>query len=405
MRIVTCFLVVVGVGVAQSGGTTTDQPLVPNNSTPTVGLTFYVGFKNDVASAGNISAYSNMQPLLDNFSQKLWQVSGGQVYLFKVKFFDQVPGSGNINSPSGLPTGIDIWLKPWSDEPGGVGGYVYYYPGKGRVGRIVVMPENASTGTWLHECSHFVWKLTWNVSPGLGDEYSDPGGSGWQNEACIMNIQFNPLRWCKENHISRQTQGNISCWDQILADYPNYSYNGTVSTSPPASVIYEYYDGVPPGAAIGSSGGGTAGGGSTGGGTAGGGSTGGGTSGGGSTGGGTGTGGTTGGTASTSAPPPGPTKHSSHGKGPLYPACYVISASSTSAVIPHKVNSFNASSLRDSVCANSLSSAYNESGHAAAALLMNSDCDMLLTIILRFGIPAAAILAITIFLSFLRRIT
>jgi hypothetical protein len=57
-----------------------------------------------------------------------------------------------------------------------------------------------------------------------------------------MNSVFNPLRICKENHIPRQVQFT-SGWDQILNDYPNWTYtNSWTESNPPAPVQFEYND-------------------------------------------------------------------------------------------------------------------------------------------------------------------
>lgn len=177
-------------------------------------------------------------------SQWLWNTSRGQVFLYKVKFFDNVAGNGNINTWAGFPTTVDIWYKPWDDEPSGVGGYVIYAANVGRIGRIVAMPPDASQSTTMHEGSHFLFDLSWNVSPGLGDEYGDPGGAGWQNEACIMNLIWSPVRWCHDdNHIARQEQGDQSCWEQILQDYPTWTYPADWAESdPPAEPEFEFND-------------------------------------------------------------------------------------------------------------------------------------------------------------------
>lgn len=221
-------------------GSTSDEPVIPNSSGTPFGVTLYVGFKENVTLAD----MQELEPTLNEISDYYWNVSRGQTYIHAVKFFDNIAGDGNINNPWGLPEGIDVWLKPWNDEPGGVAGYVYYASGVGRVNRIVVMPPYASQGTWLHELGHFFFRLSWSVSPGLGDEYSMAGDPGWSTEACIMNSTFSPLRFCNDdNHINREEMGDQSCWGQILDDYPNWTYPPSwTDSSAPADISFEYTD-------------------------------------------------------------------------------------------------------------------------------------------------------------------
>lgn len=252
MRTLTVSLALAATAVlAQS---TTDSPVVPNSMAAPIGLTWYVGFKQDVGSVANMQHYNELQAFVTFFSQSLWQTTGGQVFIYRVKVFDSVHGSGNYQNPDALPTGIDVWIKPWNDEPSSVGAYVYS-GAVGRVSKIIVVPPVHQLHYWIHESGHFIWNLSWQSFPGLLDEYADEGAPGWQQEDCIMNDGFGTLTFCKENHIVRMNQGAVSCWQQILADYPQIKYSGKATSAPPAVPIFEFFDGAPPGTPIATSGG------------------------------------------------------------------------------------------------------------------------------------------------------
>jgi hypothetical protein len=131
-----------------------------------------------------------------------------------------------------------------------IAGQVIFFspPGTlGRTDRRIDVPDDARRFTLIHEGSHFTWKLTWTgngLPPGLDDEYNfnppDP--------ACIMDLEFAPLRWCSggslpaPDHVTKNGgQGATSCWEQILKDYPAFTFGGTSTTAsalPPLSVEF-----------------------------------------------------------------------------------------------------------------------------------------------------------------------
>jgi hypothetical protein len=167
-------------------------------------------------------------------SLDLWNVSEEQVYLHRVVFTDNVAPGTNASTyyQSGtydmmVFTGSS-WDLPW-------GGYVQEY--NGRQGHFCAVPENSSWFTNLHEASHMIFWLRWGLGTLLVDEYAD----GTQDDACIMDLGFSSIRWCgSDNHVTQGSQPH-SCWDQITADYSNWSYQGTnIANSSVPTTSFEY---------------------------------------------------------------------------------------------------------------------------------------------------------------------
>ena len=145
----------------------------------------------------------------------------------------------------GQPTGWDILP---------VAGQVIFFSPSGTLGRTdrrMDIPEDARRLTLLHEGSHFAWKLSWrgnDLPPGLDDEYNyDPPDS-----ACIMDLQFAPIRWCSggslpsPDHVTKSGgQEATSCWEQILKDYPAYHFGGSSNASSPLPALSVEYNDEP----------------------------------------------------------------------------------------------------------------------------------------------------------------
>ncbi|MGH9787029.1 MAG: hypothetical protein ACRD88_22900 [Terriglobia bacterium] len=203
------------------------QPTVPADKIPPIGVTWEVGFTENVTLAAMQSMYNN------NFfqlSQALWDVTEGQVYLFRVVFRDAVnPGSTSaaLEGGSYRGDGLDWVIFPAANWVSPALGFVIF-GSVGRTGRVVGAPDNAIPLVFMHESGHFLFNLSWsapNLVPALEDEYiylpDDP--------ACIMEAN-SMTRLCSggalpsANHVDPQVDsGGVpgqprSCWEQILID-------------------------------------------------------------------------------------------------------------------------------------------------------------------------------------------
>jgi hypothetical protein len=235
-------------GPAGTPPPTASEPVVPASSAPPVGLVWNVGFAENVALEDMEAQYRKFVQL----SQDLWTVTEGQVCLSRVRFFDAVlPGASPSASETHQVSTLDVLIyasENWDIAP--VAGQVLFFspPGTlGRTDRRIDLPDNARRTTILHEGSHFAWRLSWQgnqLPPGLDDEYNyDPPDS-----ACIMDLEFSPIRWCSggslpsPNHTTKDGgQGATSCWEQIRKDYPAFTFGGTSNTPtplPPLAVEY-----------------------------------------------------------------------------------------------------------------------------------------------------------------------
>ena len=105
----------------------------------------------------------------------------------------------------------------------------------------MIIPLNVSVFVALHEGSHLVFDLTWSLGPVLADEYVD----GIQDDACVMESDRMPLRWCSDaNHVTQSAQPH-SCWRQILTDYPAFGHAGADTATDLPSVPRVTYDDTP----------------------------------------------------------------------------------------------------------------------------------------------------------------
>ena len=224
-------------------GSTTTQPRVPLGSTPPVGLTWHIGFTENVSMSQLQSLYGQAVAL----GSALWSITEGQVYLYKVKIKDNVgpgttPSAWEANHGVIATSDLDLLIWPsnvW-DLPGTNGVVWWSSPAQfGRTGLVMLLPSNASTHTWIHETGHFVWNLSWPISFGLEDEYID----GIQDPACVMESTNPPRRWCSDaNHVNQLSQPH-ACWHQILLDYANYTHNDVdYSTTPAWTPLVTYED-------------------------------------------------------------------------------------------------------------------------------------------------------------------
>jgi hypothetical protein len=223
-----------GAGAGAGGGSgptgVTGDAIVPNNATPPIGLTWHVGLNQNVPLATLQDWFAKMQQL----SADLWSASEGQVWIAHIKIQDAAPD----------PAVLDAWVDVGSSSGGGQMLWM-----TGRQGRHIAVDSAATPFVLLHEASHMIFKLSWTIPdptmwPGdyLVDEYDD----GMQDDECIMESVFSPTppkRWCgPDNHVSQSVQPT-SCWSQILADYPNFTWSGTnAAASPPPPATVEYVD-------------------------------------------------------------------------------------------------------------------------------------------------------------------
>lgn len=215
---------------------------MPNGATPPVAITLEVGITDNVTRAA-------MQQLFASFvsvNSALWNITEGQVRIGAVNFRDAVaPGLlastyifGNGAGANTAQIDILVWPQAQWDIP--FGGAVGEMPGQGRQNRLMVIPDNIRTFVLMHECSHLLFRLTWSVGGLLVDEYND----GVQDDACVMESENLPWRYCADtNHVHQPQVQPHSCWRQILADYPNFRYQGTdMAPSAPPVPVATYND-------------------------------------------------------------------------------------------------------------------------------------------------------------------
>jgi hypothetical protein len=210
------------------------ESYAPKGSSPPVVVTFNIAFAENV-SLGVMQALFTK---IDTVNDSLWNATEGQVRIGHVRIKDNAhPGSKSMdyNSLDLSQDDIVVWIGTNFNGPG----IAYTLVGDGRFNRFMGVPSNIANTTFLHELGHFLFELTWPPAPVLVDEYDNPPNT----EACIMELNYTPLRWCwTDNHLSQAGQPR-SCWEQILIDYPAFAYaNTNVAPAPPPAPTVEYTD-------------------------------------------------------------------------------------------------------------------------------------------------------------------
>ncbi|HEY3225842.1 MAG TPA: hypothetical protein VGK61_02460 [Planctomycetota bacterium] len=206
----------------------------PKGSTPPVVMTLNIGMTENVA----LSAMQAMYAKVVTANQGLWNVTEGQVRIGRVRFMDNThPGSKSNQYGSLDLSAVDILVWAPADFNGPGISYVIV-PG-GRNGHFMGLPSNVANTTFLHELGHFTFVLSWPPGPVLIDEYNTLP----EDNACLMELTFSPLRWCgTDNHLSQSSQPR-SCWSQILLDNPAFTYSFTnTAPAPPPDPAVEYTD-------------------------------------------------------------------------------------------------------------------------------------------------------------------
>lgn len=207
---------------------------VPAGSSPPVVLTVNVAFADNVT----MSAMQAMAVKLETANESLWNVTEGQVRIGRLRLSDNAhPGTQSNDYNSLDLSGDDIVV--WSPANFNGPGIAFVLVGVGRFNRFMGLPSNAANTTIMHEFGHFLFELSWSVAPVLIDEYEDPP----TDSACMMELAYSPLRWCwTDNHLTQPGQPH-SCWTQILADYPDFTYaNTNTAPAPPPAPEVEYTD-------------------------------------------------------------------------------------------------------------------------------------------------------------------
>jgi hypothetical protein len=208
----------------------------PAGSTPPVVVTLNIGIAENRPMADLTAVYQKFVTV----NQSLWNVTEGQVRIGRVRIRDNShPGTqsqdyDNMNFNSST-VDIVVWQPGDFNGPG----ISFVAIPQGRNGRFMGIPTNVANTTLLHELGHFTFVLSWPPGPLLVDEYTtQPDDNG-----CIMELDYVPLRWCwTDNHLSQASQPR-SCWSQILMDYPAFLYaNTNTSPTPPPDPEVEYTD-------------------------------------------------------------------------------------------------------------------------------------------------------------------
>ncbi|MBI2930787.1 MAG: hypothetical protein HYY16_03980 [Planctomycetes bacterium] len=217
------------------------KAVVPNGAEPPFGVTWRVGFNQNMPFGELEAWYARLVAL----SSALWNVTEGQVYITRVVLEDNVGSEIRASALMSTPVppavrGFDAIVfggNTWNVQ---FGGFVAI-GATGREGRIIGLPSNPNDLVILHEGSHMLFRLSWSMGPLLWDEYAD----GTQDNACVMELAFSVLRWCGEdNHVGQASQPT-SCWTQILTDYPFFRYSGLNKAADPAPSVEVEYNDVP----------------------------------------------------------------------------------------------------------------------------------------------------------------
>ena len=210
------------------------ESFAKKGSNPPVVLTLKVAFAENV----QLSELHDFSDKLSMANDSLWQVTEGQVRIGRVRMSDNShPGSTSNQYNSLNLSGYDMVV--WSPLNHNGPGIAYVLVGAGRFGRFMGVPSNIANTTILHEFGHMIFELTWSAGEVLIDEYDNPP----QDSACLMELEYNPLRWCASDNHQTQVGQPHSCWTQILADYPDFTFSNLHTTSQPvAPPVFEYTD-------------------------------------------------------------------------------------------------------------------------------------------------------------------
>lgn len=209
------------------------QSYAAKGSKPPVVLTLNVRFANNVP----LKEMQDIATVLEMANDSLWSVTEGQIRIGRLRISDNAhPGSKSMDYNNLNLSGDDIVV--WSPVDFNGPGIAYVLVGAGRFGRFMGIPWNILNTTLLHEFGHMIFELTWTAGDVLIDEYAqEPDDS-----ACLMELQYMPLRWCAtDNHLTQPGQPH-SCWTQILIDYPDFVFSNTHTAPPPAPPVVEYTD-------------------------------------------------------------------------------------------------------------------------------------------------------------------
>jgi hypothetical protein len=210
------------------------ESYAPKGSAPPVVVTFNIVFAENVT----LTAMQAIAAKFEAANNSLWNVTESQIRIGRLRISDNAHPGSNSNQYAQLTLSAEdvcVWSTGAFNGPG----IAYTLVGDGRFGRFMGIPTNIQNNTLIHELGHFLFELTWSVAPVLIDEYEDPP----DDPACIMELTYSPLRWCSvTNHLDQPGQPH-SCWTQILADYPAFTYTNTnVAAAPPPAPDVEYTD-------------------------------------------------------------------------------------------------------------------------------------------------------------------
>ena len=202
-------------------------------SKPPVVLTLNIAFADNVP----IDEMQDIAAVFETANDSLWSVTEGQIRIGRVRIRDNAhPGSKSLDYNNLNLSGDDIVV--WSPLDFNGPGIAYVLVGAGRFGRFMGIPWNIANNTLLHEFGHLIFELSWTAGQVLIDEYDqEPDDS-----ACLMELQYSPLRLCAtDNHLTQPGQPH-SCWTQILIDYPQFVFSNTHTAPSPAAPVVEYTD-------------------------------------------------------------------------------------------------------------------------------------------------------------------
>ena len=192
-----------GTGAPPLNVTVIPNAVIPTGSTPAVGVTFELGFAEDIA----LTDFPLHGAFWRNANALLWQVTEGQTYIDTVNMTDYVVlplqpcyYSNDVWNGTFSAPGYDVMVyNPPQWNTVGTQAFVSYGPGMGRDGRVMALQTTSTQNDILHEVFHFLYILSWrfyllgNNEACLDDEYTfTPDDTN-----CVMEDNFAPpLRLC-----------------------------------------------------------------------------------------------------------------------------------------------------------------------------------------------------------------